>query len=202
MPMWVKEEQPLGVQLPWVIDHQITIALMDRCQDEQKKISWQKRNSKTTTLLAEDRDLTGSLGQNGVEEVIRDWEWDHGISLVKEFYPYFNPNVSSDKYDFITHRGQKVDVKSKKYKPEKQGVIDRRYKFYVLSEDRDFGIDIYVFSAVDYQNQIIKVAGAITHEDFWRSARFSVFRTHDNKEVESGWVYAIRLKPLFDIISI
>lgn len=159
---WVKPCAVSCVHLP------ITDELLAKAREEDRLITLQKGvNNPTTRDMSPEKHLLGSLGQNAVADYIE----SQGFVLDSRT-PFFDPNIHRDEYDFI-HNGLANDVKTQKLHASNgfARIVYRGTKFRIHDEDREKPIDIYTFTSIDMEQNIIHLPGVISHKRFWKISK-------------------------------
>lgn len=125
-----------------------------------------RENKGIQNMLTEDCDLIGSLAQQAVVKQFELWHFKADNSKI------FDPNITSDKYDFIW-RYEKCDVKGSSLGKDWHDVF-KNTRFLIESEKelshRVKGLQRYVFVKIDLQDRMAIIAGTISFEDFWRKS--------------------------------
>jgi len=123
-------------------------------------------NNPTTVRISENRDIIGSLGQNGVFCYVEDYL---GMGFDAKT-PYFSPSLHNDVYDF-KFRGATYDIKSSDIGKFPDGtpctIIYPNTHHGMKSASEDKPMDYYVFVKVDLKNMRVHIAGVIGYDLFW-----------------------------------
>jgi hypothetical protein len=144
--------------------------LLELAHQEAESLKKQKGvNNPTTFNMNADRDIIGSLGQNGVVEYMKSIKKDP-----TEITPYFSPFIHKDQYDFV-YNGLSNDVKTTPMRLFRDGtpyrILYPNTSYLVHDNDQEKKIDIYTFVSVNLEERLLHIAGVISYKKFWRIAR-------------------------------